>query len=55
MDVFKNGWGMVRSYAAHTKPFICIDTENRRIVVTFTLIANMNARSEGVANNVKNP
>jgi hypothetical protein len=55
VDVFKNGWGMARSYAAHTKPFICIDTENRRIVVIFTLIEDMNARKEGVTNIVKNP
>jgi hypothetical protein len=45
---------MVSSYATHTKPFVCVDTENGRIVVTFTMIANVNARREGVTNIVKN-
>jgi hypothetical protein len=54
LELIKNGWGMVSSYATHTKPFVCVDTENGRIVVTFTMIANVNARREGVTNIVKN-
>jgi hypothetical protein len=55
MDIMKNGWGMVSSYVTHTKPFVCVDTENGRIVVTFTVIANMNARREGITNITMNP
>jgi hypothetical protein len=42
IDLFKNGWVMVSSYGTITKPFVCVDTEYGRIVVTFTMIANVN-------------
>ena len=55
MNVLKTGWGMMSSYATHTIPFVVVDTENGRIVVTFTMIANVNARREGLSNIVMNP
>lgn len=57
MDALKNGWGMVSSYTTHTNenPFVCVDTGSGRIVVTFTMIANVNARREGVTNIVMIP
>lgn len=39
----------------HMKPFVCVDTENGRIIVTFTMVANVNARREGVTNIIMNP
>ncbi|KAL7508891.1 hypothetical protein ACHAXN_005972 [Cyclotella atomus] len=42
IDLVKNGWVMVSSYGTITKPFVCVDTEYGRIVVTFTMIANVN-------------
>lgn len=53
-DVFKNGWGMVSSYVTHAKLFVC-DTEKGRIVATFTMIANVNARRKGVTNITVHP
>jgi hypothetical protein len=46
---------MVSSYVTHTKPFVCVDTENGIIIATFTLIANVNARREGITNITMNP
>lgn len=54
-DTLKNGWGMTCSYATHTKPFVCVDTESGKIVVTFTMVANVNARMEGVTNILMTP
>jgi hypothetical protein len=54
-DIWKNGWGKTSSFVTHTKPFICVDTGNGRIVITFTMIANVNARMEGVSNITANP
>jgi hypothetical protein len=55
MDILKNGWGMVTSYVTHTKSYVCVDTENGMIIATFTLIANVNARREGVTNIAMDP
>ena len=49
MDVLK-GRGKISSYRTHTKPFICVDTENGTIILTFTMIANINGRMDGVTN-----
>lgn len=46
----KNGWGKMSSYVTSANPFVCVDTERGRIVVTFTMIVNANARIEGVTN-----
>ena len=53
-EVLRNGWGKTSSYSTHSKPFICVDTETGRIVITFVMIANVNARKEGVTNIVMN-
>jgi hypothetical protein len=45
---------MVSSYVTHAKLFVC-DTEKGRIVATFTMIANVNARREGVTNITAHP
>ena len=55
LDVVKNGWGQTCSYWTHNNPFVCIDTENGMIVLTFTIIANVNARMAGVTNINMNP
>ena len=55
MDIMKNGWGKTSSYCTHTKPFVCVDTENGKIVITVNLIVNVNARMTGVTNIVMNP
>ena len=55
IDVLKNGWGKTASYCTHTKPFMCVDTENGTIVLTTNLIMNINARMAGVTNIAMNP
>ena len=51
----KNGWGSTGSYCTYTKPFVCVDTDNGKIVLTFTMIANIDARMAGVTNIIMNP
>ena len=47
--------GKISSHKTHTKPFICVDTENGTIILTFTMIANINCRMDGVSNITMSP
>ena len=54
LSIFKNTWGLTSSYCTHTKPLVCVDTDNGRIVLSFQVICNMNGRLESESNIVVN-